>query len=129
MQEGFFRTILEQGEETVRFLAELGLEGAQGAFVETLAEACRAEPVDELGAQDLSEREAVVLQCLPTHLSNQEIAAQLYVSPNTLKTHLRNIYRKLGVSSRREAVARAAALGLLPEPYELSARGRSTARD
>ena len=122
MQEGYFRTVLEHGEDTLVLLSELDLPEAQLQFVEALLAVSRAQPMHDEGAHELSEREAVVLQCLPTHLSNQEIAAQLYVSPNTLKTHLRNIYRKLGVSSRREAVARAGALGLLPAPYESSVR-------
>ena len=58
------------------------------------------------------ERELVVLSYLPSRLTNAEIAAQLYVSLNTLKTHLRNIYRKLGVSGRREAIEAAERLGL-----------------
>jgi LuxR family transcriptional regulator, maltose regulon positive regulatory protein len=63
--------------------------------------------------EQLSERELRVLQLLPTHLSNQEIAGELYVSLNTVKTHLKSVYRKLGVSSRSEAVAVSRALGLL----------------
>jgi LuxR family transcriptional regulator, maltose regulon positive regulatory protein len=61
----------------------------------------------------LSEREAAVLRFLPTMLSNQEIAAELFVSVNTVKTHLKAIYRKLGVEDRRGAVRRARELALL----------------
>jgi LuxR family maltose regulon positive regulatory protein len=57
--------------------------------------------------EPLSERESAVLSYLPTMLSNQEIAAELFVSVNTVKTHLRSIYRKLGTSNRRDAVAAA----------------------
>jgi LuxR family maltose regulon positive regulatory protein len=57
--------------------------------------------------EPLSEREAAVLSYLPTMLSNQEIAAELFVSVNTVKTHLRNIYRKLGTSNRRDSVTAA----------------------
>ena len=46
-------------------------------------------------------------------LSNADIAAQMYVSVNTVKAHLRVLYRKLGVTQRREAVARAREMGLL----------------
>jgi LuxR family maltose regulon positive regulatory protein len=54
-----------------------------------------------------------VLQFLPTHLSFPEIASQVFLSPNTVKTQAQGVYRKLGVSSRREAVEQARAAGLL----------------
>jgi len=63
--------------------------------------------------EPLSERERAVVRLLPTALSNPEIAAELLVTTNTVKTHLRSAYRKLGASGRRDAVARARALGLL----------------
>jgi LuxR family maltose regulon positive regulatory protein len=61
----------------------------------------------------LTERERIALRYLPTSLSNAEIAAELYVSVNTVKTHQRAVYRKLGATGRREAVRRARELGLL----------------
>ncbi len=63
--------------------------------------------------QHLTERELEVLVYLPGRMKNPEIAAELYVSVNTLKTHVRSIYTKLGVTERNEAVARAVELGLL----------------
>ena len=63
--------------------------------------------------EPLSPREVAVLRCLPTMMSNEEIAAELYVSVNTVKTHLKAIYRKLDVQGRRDAVRRARALELL----------------
>jgi LuxR family transcriptional regulator, maltose regulon positive regulatory protein len=63
--------------------------------------------------EPLSARETVVLRYLPTLLSNQEIAGELFVSVNTVKTHLKSIYRKLGVSDRREAVRLARELRLV----------------
>ena len=61
----------------------------------------------------LTEREQVVLRYLASTLSNAEIAAQLYLSVNTVKTHQRAIYRKLGADGRRDAVRRAKQLRLL----------------
>jgi LuxR family transcriptional regulator, maltose regulon positive regulatory protein len=58
-------------------------------------------------AEALTDRELVVLRLLPTQLSQPEIADELYVSVNTVRTHLQGIYRKLGVASRREAIATA----------------------
>jgi LuxR family transcriptional regulator, maltose regulon positive regulatory protein len=63
--------------------------------------------------EPLSEREQAVLRYLPTSLSNREIAAEMFVTANTVKTHLRSIYRKLDVARRREAVERARELRLL----------------
>jgi LuxR family maltose regulon positive regulatory protein len=61
----------------------------------------------------LSERELEVLRYLPTMLSAGQIARDLHVSVNTIKAHLRAIYRKLGVSHRHDAVVRARGLGLI----------------
>jgi ATP/maltotriose-dependent transcriptional regulator MalT len=59
-------------------------------------------------------REAEILQLLDARLSNQEIAGMLLISSDTVKKHTINIYQKLGVAGRREAVARSYALGILP---------------
>jgi LuxR family transcriptional regulator, maltose regulon positive regulatory protein len=68
-----------------------------------------AEPLSE----PLSESELRVLRYLPTNLRAPEIASELFVSLNTIRTHLRNVYAKLGVHSRTDAVKRARELGLL----------------
>jgi LuxR family maltose regulon positive regulatory protein len=61
----------------------------------------------------LSEREVVVLRALTGPLSEREIGRELYLSHNTIHSHTRSIYRKLGVSSRNEAVRRGRELGIL----------------
>ena len=67
--------------------------------------------------EPLSHAEARVLRYLPTKLSTPEIADEMYLSVNTVKTHLRHLYDKLGAHRRHEAVERARALGLLaPSP-------------
>jgi LuxR family transcriptional regulator, maltose regulon positive regulatory protein len=67
-------------------------------------------------AEPLTHSETRVLRYLPTHLGTPEIAAELFLSANTVKTHLRHLYRKLGAHNRREAVQRARAIGLLTAP-------------
>ena len=69
--------------------------------------------VPAAGADELSERELTVLRLLSSQLSLRQIGNELYVSLNTIKTHTRNIYGKLRVGSREQAVARARELGLL----------------
>jgi LuxR family maltose regulon positive regulatory protein len=61
----------------------------------------------------LTEREQAILRLLPGPMSQRELATSLFVTANTLKTHLRAIYRKLGAESRGDAVARARSLGLI----------------
>jgi LuxR family maltose regulon positive regulatory protein len=74
-----------------------------------------AAPAPAAGG-DLTDRELAVLRRLTGDGSAREIAADLYVSHNTVKTQMRAIYRKLGVATREDAVARARERGLLPRP-------------
>jgi LuxR family transcriptional regulator, maltose regulon positive regulatory protein len=64
-------------------------------------------------AEPLSGSEIRVLRYLPTNLTAPEIARELSVSPNTVRTHIKSLYAKLGTHGRAEAVERARALGLL----------------
>ena len=73
----------------------------------------RAAAVPDI-AVPLSEREMAVLALLPSLLSAREIASEFTVSVNTVKSHIRSIYAKLGVSTRREAVQQAQDRGLVP---------------
>jgi LuxR family maltose regulon positive regulatory protein len=73
--------------------------------------------------EPLSDSEIRVLRYLPTNLSMRQIAGELYVSHNTVRTHISHLYAKLGTHTRAEAVARGRALGLLaPSPF----RGKGT---
>ena len=92
------------------------LGGRHDAFAADLLAQLHPQPVMEPGlpiVEHLTERELSVLGYLPTMLKAGEIASDLYVSVNTVKAHLRSMYRKLGVSNRREAVERARTVGLL----------------
>ena len=71
----------------------------------------RVPPAELL--EPLSAREGEVLHFLPTMMSNADIAAELYVSVNTVKTHVKSIYRKLEVTRRQDAVRRARQLHIL----------------
>ncbi len=70
-------------------------------------------PAKEMLLEPLSERELEVLRLLRTDLNGPEIARELIVSLNTVRTHTQNIYTKLGVNNRRAAVRRAGELNLL----------------
>ena len=71
-------------------------------------------PADDMsGAEELSAAELNVLRLLRSDLSQREIASELQLSFNTIKTHTRNIYRKLGVATRSQALARARSLSLV----------------
>ena len=74
--------------------------------------AARPRVVAYLG-NTLTEREVAVLRLLRGSMSLREISQELYVSPNTVKTHAQAIYRKLGVSSRQDAVLRGRDAGVL----------------
>jgi LuxR family maltose regulon positive regulatory protein len=66
-----------------------------------------------VGAWSLTTAELRLLPLLPTHLSFREIGERLYLSRHTVKTQAISIYRKLGVSSRSEAIERMSEIGLL----------------
>lgn len=104
------------------------LDGAVGAVnLERLAReiderlSAEAAPGPNAEGGDLTDRELAVLRRLTGAGSAREIAADLYVSHNTVKTQIRAIYRKLGVATRKDAVARARERGLLPRT--LAGRG------
>ena len=68
-------------------------------------------------AEPLTGTETRILRYLATHLSARQIAVELCVSANTVKTHMRHLYQKLGAHSRHEAVHRARAVGLLAASF------------
>jgi LuxR family transcriptional regulator, maltose regulon positive regulatory protein len=118
------RTALRLGDVTAsrRLLSEAShalREASDSAVLRDWLEHARVQL--EAAARSASESRALttaelrVLQLLPTHLSYPAIAQRLYVSPNTVKTHVRAVYRKLDASSRGEAVAQAFAAGLLDD--------------
>ena len=72
------------------------------------------QSVGSTGTVALSERETVILEAVARGLSNREIGRELWISEQTVKFHLRNLYRKLGVSSRTEAARYAYRSGLVP---------------
>jgi LuxR family maltose regulon positive regulatory protein len=116
---GYSNSILRLGPP-VRSLLRRRIASGTGhrAFAGELLSVLEQEPSQRRSNGDpllepLSERELAVLRFLPTMMSNAEIAAEMFVSVNTVKTHLKHIYRKLDVSERRDAVRRGRELHLL----------------
>jgi LuxR family maltose regulon positive regulatory protein len=101
--------VLEQAERIVQRRRDLGaLPEELRRLKARVGQITEAAPV---GTSSLTTAELRLLPLLPTHLSFREIASQLYVSPHTVRSHVKSIYRKLGVSSRSEAVDLLAARG------------------
>ena len=114
------RTVLAEAGEILRRRPKLGVLVAQHAALRRKVDAAR--PRGTGSASTLTMAELRLLPFLSTHLSFQEIGQRLFVSRNTIKTQAIAVYRKLGVSSRSEAVARAAELGLVDRAAVPAAR-------
>ncbi len=121
---GFIRIFVDEGPPMARLLYEALTRGIAPDYVRRLLAAFPIEEPEKADSsqtqaqkselvEPLSERETEVLQLIAEGLTNQEIAARLYISLNTVKVHTRNIYSKLGAHHRAGAVAKARALGIL----------------
>jgi LuxR family transcriptional regulator, maltose regulon positive regulatory protein len=105
------RTVLREIDEILKRRPDLGtLVGEAGALRTRLS---AEQAPSSLGASSLTAAELRVLPMLATHQSFPEIAAEMFLSPHTVKSQAMSIYRKLGVSSRHLAVTRSRELGLL----------------
>jgi LuxR family maltose regulon positive regulatory protein len=129
-QEGFIRIFLDKGAPMVELLQVAMSQGIETEYVKRLLIAIGIPitsipteapahskirsriPVADL-LEPLSERELKVLRLLRTHLTIKEISQELFVAPSTIRTHVRNIYSKLGVHYRIEAIRKAGQLSLI----------------
>jgi LuxR family maltose regulon positive regulatory protein len=115
--DGFIRIFVDEGPLMEALLREAAKHGTAPDYVSQLraafGKAAGRTPIPQLLIDPLSERELEVLRLLGTDLNGPEIARELMVSLNTMRTHTKNIYSKLGVNDRRAAARRAAELDLL----------------
>jgi LuxR family maltose regulon positive regulatory protein len=114
--EGYVRTFLDEGAPMATLLHAVAQRGAARAYARHLlasaGETLGGAPAQGGLVEPLSGRELTVLGLLRTDLSGPDIARELMVSLNTMRTHTKSIYTKLGVGDRRAAVRRAEELGL-----------------
>jgi LuxR family maltose regulon positive regulatory protein len=119
--EGYVRAFIAEGPPMGELLRQAAARGIRPDYAGKLLAALGSETADQPGTsppdssllEPLSKRELQVLRLWAAHLSSIDIAEELVISVSTVRSHIKSIYGKLGVHSRREAVARAQALGLL----------------
>jgi LuxR family maltose regulon positive regulatory protein len=125
--EGFVRTFVDEGPAMSELLSEV-LQARQRGHLDAtgrvstqylakllavLAQGASANGANARLAEPVSERELEVLALIAAGETNGEIAGKLFVSISTVKTHVNNLYRKLGARSRTQAIARAREMGVL----------------
>ena len=115
--EGYVRTFVDEGPPMAALLDEVATHRIAPSYVRQLltafGKAGDRPAVNQDLIEPLSERELDVLRLLRTDLNGPDLARKLMVSLNTMRTHTKNIYTKLGVNDRRAAVRRAEELDLL----------------
>ena len=128
--EGYTRVFVDMGAEMARLLQEVLDEGIMPDYVQSLLQvtdsqflipsSCKHTSNSQLLTRNsqllepLSDRELEILRLIETGATNREIADRLYIAVSTVKTHINNLYGKLGVANRVQALARAHELDLLP---------------
>jgi LuxR family maltose regulon positive regulatory protein len=126
---GFVRMLIDEGEPMLHLLRQAATAGIAPeytsklvaafeqpdriALMSTSPDSPQQSPRSQPLVEPLSERELEVLRLLATGLSNPEIAQKLFIATSTVRSHLKNIYGKLNVHRRWDAVHRAEELGLL----------------
>jgi len=149
MPGGWVRPFVELGSPMAEWLLKLDCEGEEQDFVQKILGSFAASIQDDAPVEfehvnsalvsklsvdsksvsapfaDLTNREIDILELLALRLQNKEIAARLHISAHTVGYHLKHIYEKLGVSTRRHAVTKAIAVGLLFEPAIARSQKRS----
>ena len=115
---GFIRPFIEPSPELVSPLKRLAEKNIAVAYIEQILAAFSppAHPPSSIARTSddrLTHREVDILEMLAQRLQNKEIAEKLFISTHTVNAHLKNIYRKLDVRNRRQAVIRAKDLGIL----------------
>jgi LuxR family maltose regulon positive regulatory protein len=124
--EGYVRIFVDEGLPMARLLYEALSQGVESDYIRRLLAAFPVAESEQTASspmrgskselvEPLSERELEVLQLIAEGLTNQEVATELYLSLHTVKVHARNIFTKLAVKNRAQAVARGRALGILSQ--------------
>jgi LuxR family maltose regulon positive regulatory protein len=120
-RELFIRPFLEHAPQALPLLRAVVGHGTDPYLAQLLSQAERLVPSTAATGststiEPLTDREREVLGYLPSHLNRDQIATLMYLSPNTVKTHIQAVYRKMGATSRAEAVTIARSRGLLGLP-------------
>jgi LuxR family maltose regulon positive regulatory protein len=115
--EGYVRVFIDEGPSMTALLREAtkrpGVGDDARRLLAAVGRTADRTPTDQGLIEPLSERELQVLRLLATDLNGPDIARELVLSLNTVRTHTKNIYAKLGVNDRRAAIRRAAELDML----------------